>query len=159
MRRHEARELAGRTDLPLSIQREVRRVLAPRKGGAAKKARRMVKLESRRERMAAIRKDVMERATGVCELCSLVEYTPFVARAQEVHHVLSGVGNRRIHEDVSTCVAVCECHHHQLHRNDPDALSLLLRWAEKHGTTRAMAAIEHRQAKAAESRAASGGPK
>jgi len=52
-----------------------------------------------------IRRQVMERSGGRCELCGAV--------AGELHHIISGRGKRKQYERVETCIMLCHrCHNH-----------------------------------------------
>ncbi len=151
---------------PAQAKREAARIVSrpslprPRRIPKAGPTRAQEKRGSRAERnarMAEIRREVMEHAEGRCELCAgLAAYVGGTFPADAVHHVLSGVGQRRQHESAATCVAVCRYHHGQLHKNDPEAQLLLLRWADRHGYTLALGAALRRQAKVLESRESEG---
>jgi len=49
-------------------------------------------------------KAVSDRAGGLCELC--MQYKPL-----QLHHIIGGVGKRKQHETVESCIMLClDCH-------------------------------------------------
>lgn len=90
----------------------------------------------RRDRMARIREQVMERAQGHCEVCA-------TGRATECHHVLSGP-LRRVRESVETCLALCMACHRDIHRGELDTLESAALYCESAGMHEATAALRRR---------------
>lgn len=128
----QAREIltsAGRKDLADRVGPK-RSVLKPKSKRPALLSRGQ-RVEERIARVAAIREAVMERADDWCELCKSEP-------ADELHHIISGSGLRRKHEDASTCVALGEACHRALHRNDIATFEALVAWCRSYGSTLAL---------------------
>ena len=54
--------------------------------------------------MKKIYEEVYERSKGLCELCGSNEQT-------ELHHIVSGVGKRKMLESPENCIMLCYKHH------------------------------------------------
>lgn len=131
MNRREARALQGRTDLPVAIQREVARVLAPRRDSPARNARKKAKRDAkaeRFERLTKIRDEVFARAAARCEA-----WRPVLSASENprgfrcdreaaiLDHWEGGNGRRQQHESAETCWALCvQCNSDRTH-NWPNA--------------------------------------
>jgi hypothetical protein len=89
--------------------------------GAAK-ARKQAGKEERRAKVAAIREAVFAVWDGNCALCLCGRQVTVGGHATDLHHLISGSGNRRRYEAVGTVLPVCEEHHRRLHRNDEETL-------------------------------------
>ena len=120
-----------------------------RVAGPTRKEIREANRIKKRERTANVRVEVFKRDGGRCVICG--------DEATEMHHLVSGSGLRRIAEGVSTCVALCETHHREAHRNVLDTLLALLLWAQGNAGSYSIAAtaLEKRLAKIEEARRAS----
>jgi hypothetical protein len=136
-------------DAALGILRAVTQQ-APRKAlvlpGATKEERKTAK----DARSAAIRAAVMERAAGVCEWCNRDGY------ALEWAHVIDGNGDKQAHEAVDTTAAACfDCHRRGWHGSGARREKTLRdakEWALRLGFRKALAEIDRKIGKAAESR-------
>lgn len=138
---------ASLADRARALLRRERDAAARRKvKSCPRRAAEQVAKGSRRDRMAGILAEVRARSGGTCEVCRL-------ARAEEMHHVVSGP-SRRSQERAETCIDLCRACHRGAHRNDEGTLELVAAWAEAHGFIAAAAAVERRLAKVNEARGA-----
>jgi len=104
---------------------------------AARVRAREVARQDRVMKLAEIRQDVLVRAKGTCELCKSRD-------VQEVHHLFSGSGKRRLQERVDTMMGVCLSCHEDYHASEPWAFLTALRWAEVNGYTESAKEISRR---------------
>lgn len=84
----------------------------------------------RLEAMSELRRKVFERAK-MCE--AFKAGFGCYPEAQELDHLISGSGNRRRHQNVETCWAICGMAHRTRTR-EPEALyTTIVKWAARHG--------------------------
>lgn len=104
-------------------RRRPKKKIAPGKSKADRKA-------ERNERAAKIREEVFDLWGGSCALCVNGTTLSTTMAATDLHHLISGSGNRRAQESVRTTLPVCGEHHRLLHRGDLDTLREALEIAE-----------------------------
>lgn len=123
-----ARRAKALLDGPLAVTRRPAR--------PSVKAKKAAKAEKKAARVE-IRGSVFLRAQHACELCQ-------VRRAEELHHLLAGVGNRTPEETVETCVAACRPCHKAWHAGDLEVLEASRLAAVTNGSAEAAAAVQRR---------------
>ena len=138
-----ARERAARV-----LELDAKKRGTKRTRSAPRREKSEAKKATRRERMEEIRRVVIARQASVCAVCG------FRDGGGDVHHVLSGVGQRRQHESAETCVYLCRLCHRFVTDNDLDALLTLAVYCTRNDMPEATRALSKRIAKIEESRRA-----
>jgi 5-methylcytosine-specific restriction endonuclease McrA len=129
----EARE--NRHGLGAAARALLERRRAPAKRLVTRRADRAAKRAARRERVAELRRQAMERDGGRCVLCG----TP----ATDEHHLLSGP-IRRSEERLETVAMLCRKDHRLAHAGEIATLRGLSLWCARLGYREAEAAVSRR---------------
>jgi hypothetical protein len=106
--------------------------LAPRTKNEKQKDTQKRKLQgaaARRTASAELRRTVVERAGGICELRWYCLYAP----GTELHHLEGGSGRRQQKQAVSNCVLACMPCHRGYHKTPQEFFPSIKQWAERWG--------------------------